>query len=114
MNILQVKKYFPRIKKSDSVSRVYIFSFRKSFTKTNKKIEHQGKKQIKAIENQGKQLVEFSGEKKSLTISKQKEIFEELANEKMGEIQNLSKQIDFNNLIHYFKSNSDPKKFSQF
>ena len=29
----------------------------------------------------------------------------------MSEIQNLSKQINFNNLIYYFKSNTDPKKF---
>ena len=29
----------------------------------------------------------------------------------MGEIQNLSRQINFNNLIYYFKSNSDQKNF---
>ena len=36
--------------------------------------------------------------KKSLQRIQNKEIFEELANRRMEEIQDLSKQIDFNNL----------------
>ena len=50
--------------------------------------------------------------KKSLL--KQKEIAEELADERTNEIQNLSKHIDFNNLIHYFKGEGGPKKFIGF
>ena len=38
-------------------------------------------KKIKALEEHGKKLVKYSDEKESLTYSKQKEIFEELANE---------------------------------
>ena len=38
-------------------------------------------------------------------------IFEELANERLGQIQNLSKQISFDNLIYEFKSDKDPKDF---
>ena len=30
-------------------------------------------------------------------------MFEELANKRIDEIKNLSKQIDFNNLTYYFK-----------
>ena len=41
----------------------------------------------------GKQLVKSSYEKESLTHSKLKETFKELANEKVEEIQDLSKQI---------------------
>ena len=41
--------------------------------------------------NKGK----YNNEKQSSTHSKQKETFEELANKRMEEIQNLSKQIDF-------------------
>ena len=48
--------------------------------------------------------------KESLTLLKQKEIFEKLANERMGQIQNLNKQIDFNNLIYLFKRNRNSKK----
>ena len=29
--------------------------------------------------------------------------------ERMGEIQNLSEQLDFNDLIHYFRDKSSPK-----
>ena len=32
----------------------------------------------------------------------------------MGEIQNLSKQIAFHNLIYYFKDENNPKNFYQF
>ena len=39
---------------------------------------------------------------------------EELANERMGEIQNLSKQIHFNNLVYYFKGESGTKYFISF
>ena len=43
--------------------------------------------------------------------SKQKEIFEELANRRMGEIWDLSKQVDYNNLIYHFKSKTVPNFF---
>ena len=45
----------------------------------------------KALEKNGKQLVKSSVERQPAILLKQKEIFEELANEKMSEIQNLSK-----------------------
>ena len=32
----------------------------------------------------------------------------------MGEVQNLSKQINFNNLTYYFKGNSDTRTFVGF
>ena len=38
-----------------------------------------------------------------LTLLNQNEVFEELANVRMGEIQNLSKPTNFNNLIYHFK-----------
>ena len=83
----------------------------KAFEKQMKAIEDQGEKQIKALEEHGKQLVESSGKKWSLIHLKQKETFEELANKRIHEIQNLSKQIDFNNIIYYFKGESAPKNF---
>ena len=61
-----------------------------------------------------KQLVKSNVEKESLTILKQKEVFDEVANERMCEIQNLSKQTNFNNLIYYFKDQSGPKDFIGF
>ena len=59
-----------------------------------------------------KQLVKSFGEKESLTLLKQKNIFEELAKERMGELQNLSYHIVFNNLMYYFKSESSPQNIS--
>ena len=37
-----------------------------------------------------------------------------MANDRIDEIQNLNKQIDFNNLVYYFKSESGPKHFINF
>ena len=81
----------------------------KAFEKQIKSIEDQGEKEIKALEEQGKQLVKSSGKKESSTHLKQKEIFEKLANKRIDKIQNLSKQIDFNNLTYYFKGKGAPK-----
>ena len=39
-------------------------------------------------------------------LLKYREIFGELPNEEIGEIYNISKQIDFNNLTYYFKDKS--------
>ena len=70
----------------------------KAFGKQIKTIEGQGEIQIQALERHWKQLVKSSSKKESLTHLKQKDVFEELANKRADEIQNLSKQNDFNNL----------------
>ena len=60
-------------------------------------------------------MVEFSGLKNVFnTFKGEKNFFQEIANEKMSEIHNLSKQTDFDNLIYYFKYKSGPKAFYQF
>ena len=65
----------------------------------------------KALEERGKQLVKYNIRKKSSAHWKQKEIFEELPNKRMEEIQVLSKQIDFNNSFYRNKGNTAPKTF---
>ena len=50
-----------------------------------------------------------NGKKDSLELSKQKEIFDELVNERRFEINKLSEGIDFNNLTYYYKNKSAPK-----
>ena len=72
----------------------------KAFEKQIKNIEDQTEKQIKALEQHGKQLLKCNNEKESSKHLKQQERFEELANKRMEEIQDLSKQIDFNNLTY--------------
>ena len=41
-------------------------------------------------------------------------MFEELGNDRIDGTQNLSIQVNFNNLIYYFKAKSDTKKFIGF
>ena len=64
-------------------------------------MKNKDKKQIKTLEDHGKQLVKSSTEEESLILLKQKEIFEELTNERVDEIQNLSIQIDFTILVYF-------------
>ena len=73
------------------------YPFGKSSEKQTKEIEDQGKKQIKTLEKHGKQLIMSSGEKDSLELLEQKEIFSELVNERRFEIDKLSEGIDLNN-----------------
>ena len=88
-------------------------SLSKAFEKQIKTIEDQDEKQIKALEDHRKQLVKYRycDENDSLTHLKQKEIFEEVTNRRMEEIRDLSKQIDFNNLIDHYKNKTVPKYF---
>ena len=65
----------------------------KAFERTNKTIEDQGEKQITALEENGKQLVNFSAENDSLILLKQKEIFNKLINQRMDEIVNLISKL---------------------
>ena len=76
--------------------------------------EDQREKEIKAVEEHGKQLVKYGDKKESLTYSKQRGISEELANKNNKEIQDLSKQFNFNNLTYHFKDDSAQKKFIGF
>ena len=52
--------------------------------------------------------------KKGFQHVQNKEIFDELANERMKEIQDLSKQIDFNNLTYHYKGKIASKNFIAF
>ena len=80
------------------------------YNPNKKSLQDKGEKQIKALEEHGKQIVKSSDEKESLTILNQKKkISEVFSNERMGEIENLSKQTDFNNLIYYFKGENKSK-----
>ena len=73
-----------------------------------KTIEEQVEKQIKALEEHGKQLVKSSDEKESSIYSEQKETFKELAHKRMEKAQNWTKQIDFNNLSYHYECKNVP------
>ena len=77
-------------------------------------MEDQGGKQLKVLEKHRKQLIMSSGEKDSLVLLKQKEIFAVLVNEGKFEIDKQSEQINFNNLTYHNEGKSAPKYFMCF
>ena len=87
---------------------------RKAFKKQTKTIEDQGERQIRAIEEHGKQLIKSSSEKISLELLKQKNFFDDLLNKRMFEMNKLSEGTDFNNLTSYYTSKNAPKDFVYF
>ena len=60
-------------------------------------------KQIKTFEDQGNEQVDDLKDLTKAIKGKSNEIFNRLLDERMKEVQKLSKEIDFNNLIYYFK-----------
>ena len=73
----------------------------KVLEKQTKTIGDQGKNQMKALEEHGKQLIKSTGQKDSLQLLKQKEI---LHNERRFEINKLSEGTDFNNLAYIIQA----------
>ena len=72
----------------------------KGFEKQTKSIENQGKKQVKAIQD-NKQLVNFNKDddyKDKLLLSKEREIFKDIYNKRLDKIEELSNKIDYDNL----------------
>ena len=90
---------------------------RKAFEKQIKTIEDQGEKQIKAIQDQGqvKTIKKYAYDSEDTPfISKQKEIFNELADERLEKITYLDDGVNSNNLIYRYKSRTADAKFDKF
>ena len=69
----------------------------KAFQKQTKAIKNQGEKQIKAIQDNKEQLVNINNDddyKNKLLLSKEREIFKNIDNKRLDEIEELSKKID--------------------
>ena len=89
----------------------------KAFEKQIKTIEDQREKQIKAIQDQGqvktiKKYI-YNNEDNPL-VSKQKEIFNELIDERLEEITDLDEKVNSNNLIYRHKGRTVDAKFDKF
>ena len=81
----------------------------KAFEKQVKTIEDQREGQIKAIQDQGqvKAMKKYShDDEDSSLISKQKEIFDELADKRRKEITELYKKVNLNDLVYRYKGKS--------
>ena len=88
----------------------------KAFEKQTKTIEDQGEKQIKAIQDKSiEKIKKYSDHdndyKKELLISKEREIFRKIYNDRLDQIQNASHNIDYNNLNYKFVGSGDEYKF---
>ena len=95
----------------------------KAFEKQIKTIQSQGEKQIKATEGHGKQLVEsnelikknFNINKDSIPLEEQRNMFNELVEERSSEFMNLEKRINPDNLIYMCKAEGiSPKDFRNY
>ena len=89
----------------------------KTFEKQIKTIEDQGEKQINAIQDQGqlKTITKYDYDAEDTTfISKQKEIFNELVDERREKITDLDKKVNSNDLIYRYKGNTADVKFDEF
>ena len=69
----------------------------KAFEKQIKTIKNQGKKQVKAIQD-NKQLVNKDDYKDKLLLSRKREIFKGIYNKRLDKIEELNNKIDYNNL----------------
>ena len=89
----------------------------KAFEKQIKTIEDQGEKQIKAIQDQGqlKTIKKYAYDAEDTpVISKEKEIFNELVDERREKINDLDKKVNSDDLIYRYRGNAADVKFDEF
>ena len=86
----------------------------KALEKQIKAIEDQGKKQVKAIQDNN-QLVNINkGDyKDKLLLSKEREIFKHIYNKRLDEIEELNNKIDYDNLEYVVYSSKKKYNFSE-
>ena len=89
----------------------------KAFEKEIKTIEDQGEKQIKAIQGQDqvKTIRKYDYDVEDTpSIPKQKEIFNELVDERLKKKTDLDKKVTSDDLIYRYKGNTSDAKFDEF
>ena len=85
----------------------------KALEKQRKTIEDQGEKQVKAV--QDKQIININKDdyKDKLLLSKEREIFKDIYNKKLDEIEELNNKIDYDNLEYVVYSSKKIYNFSE-
>ena len=89
----------------------------KAFEKQIKRIENQREKQIKAIQNQGqaKTVKKYTyNDEDNPLISKQKEIFNKLIDERLDEITKLGEKVNLDDLIYRCKGKTPDGNFDRY
>ena len=86
----------------------------KAFEKQIKTIEDQGKKQVKAIQD-NKHLVNINNDddyKDKLLLSRKRKIFKDIYNKRLDKIEELNNKIDYNNLNYVVVGTGDKYNFN--
>ena len=85
----------------------------KALEKQRKTIEDQGEKQIKTIQDNRKQLISGNDYKDKLLLSREREIFKDVYNKRLDNLEELNNKIDYNNLKYVILSNGSSYTFSE-
>ena len=115
MNILLVKKYYLLINKQIIEQAKFTYSpLGEAFEKQTKTIKDQGEKPIEVIQNNKKQLANINDDyENKLLFSKEREIFKNICDERVDEIEELNKNIDYNNLKYTVISTGEEFEFDK-
>ena len=84
----------------------------KAIEKQRKTVEDQGKKQVKAIQD-NKQLVNEDYYNDKLLLSREREIFKVIYNKRLDKIEELNNKMDYNNLKYVAVNNCTSYNFSE-
>ena len=84
----------------------------KALEEQTKIIEDKREKQIKAILD-NKQMINDNDYKDTLLISKEREIFKDIYNKKLDQIEELNSKIDYNNLKYVVERNNNEYSFNK-
>ena len=84
----------------------------KALEKQTKIVKDQGKKQVKAIQD-NKQLVNKDDYIDKLLLSREREIFNDIYNKRLDKIEELNNKIDYNNLKYVSVNNRTSYSFSE-
>ena len=111
MNILLVKNILPSNQQEIIEQPKFTYSpLEKAFEKQTKTIEDQGEKQVDALKVLEPKAIESESNKQSIS----KDIYNKLIEERMDEILDMSKEIDYGNLVYNFKGSTPSINFTIF
>ena len=89
----------------------------KAFEKQINTIEDQGEKQILAVQGQGQVKAikkDASDDEDIPQISKQKELFNDVADKRLNEISELGERVNPDDLIYRYRGNTSNKEFNKY
>ena len=93
------------------------FPLEKAFEKQINTIEDQGENQILAVHGQGQVKAikkDASDDEDIPQISKQKELFNDLADKRLNEISELDERVNPDDLIYRYTGNTSNKEFNKY